>query len=233
MPLVYINDGDQHKLEGTQPMLVFSDSGRSMGLVVDEIVDIVEDSIVFVEGRLEREGEETAMLLDSLRTAQSIVNAEVSALVLRLEQADASRQQAIDRIKRLASAHKGDQRLMLEITDGDETWRIRTGPRFSVRLTDELLDGFAESTAAGVVMRGQVGARAVGILLGLQATLNPFMTSQAYRDSDEMEAALGYQIPTWCYSRIGNPSMYYFEQTLALLEGYGGDIATACCARPE
>ncbi|MEP0232187.1 hybrid sensor histidine kinase/response regulator [Roseibium sp.] len=45
MPLVYINDGDQHKLEGTQPMLVFSDSGRSMGLVVDEIVDIVEDNM--------------------------------------------------------------------------------------------------------------------------------------------------------------------------------------------
>ncbi len=43
MPLVYVNEGDQHKLEGTQPMLVFSDSGRSMGLVVDEIVDIVED----------------------------------------------------------------------------------------------------------------------------------------------------------------------------------------------
>jgi len=43
MPLVYLNDGDHHKAEGTQPMLVFSDSGRSMGLVVDEIVDIVED----------------------------------------------------------------------------------------------------------------------------------------------------------------------------------------------
>jgi len=43
MPLVYVNDGDHHKTEGTQPMLVFSDSGRSMGLVVDEIVDIVED----------------------------------------------------------------------------------------------------------------------------------------------------------------------------------------------
>ncbi|MBD3220856.1 O-acetylhomoserine aminocarboxypropyltransferase/cysteine synthase [bacterium] len=55
-------------------------------------------------------------------------------------------------------------------------------------------------------------------------------SSQAYRDSDEMEAALGYQIPTWCYSRIGNPSMYYFEQTLALLEAYGGDIETSCCA---
>ncbi|OKL44147.1 hybrid sensor histidine kinase/response regulator [Pseudovibrio exalbescens] len=43
MPLVYINETSQHKSEGTQPMLVFSDSGRSMGLVVDEIVDIVED----------------------------------------------------------------------------------------------------------------------------------------------------------------------------------------------
>ncbi|WP_299816297.1 hybrid sensor histidine kinase/response regulator [uncultured Roseibium sp.] len=43
MPLVYINEGDRHKIEGTQPMLVFSDAGRSMGLVVDEIVDIVED----------------------------------------------------------------------------------------------------------------------------------------------------------------------------------------------
>jgi len=55
-------------------------------------------------------------------------------------------------------------------------------------------------------------------------------SSQGYRDSDEMEAALSYQVPTWCYSRIGNPSMYYFEQTLALLEGYGADIETACCA---
>ena len=55
-------------------------------------------------------------------------------------------------------------------------------------------------------------------------------TSQAYRDSDEMEAALGYMIPTWCYSRIANPSMYYLEGALALLEGYGSDEETFCCA---
>ncbi len=55
-------------------------------------------------------------------------------------------------------------------------------------------------------------------------------TSQAYRDSDEMEAALGYQIPTWCYSRIANPSMYYLEGVLALLEGYGTDLDTSCIA---
>jgi len=55
-------------------------------------------------------------------------------------------------------------------------------------------------------------------------------TSQAYRDSDEMEAALGYKVPTWCYSRIANPSMYYLEGVLALLEGYGTDADTSCIA---
>ena len=45
MPLVYPNYDVRRREEGTQPMLVFSDSGRSMGLVVDEIVDIVEESL--------------------------------------------------------------------------------------------------------------------------------------------------------------------------------------------
>ena len=54
-------------------------------------------------------------------------------------------------------------------------------------------------------------------------------TSQGYRDSDEMEAALSYQVPSWAYSRIANPSLYYLEQTLALLEGYGLDAETSCC----
>jgi O-acetylhomoserine/O-acetylserine sulfhydrylase-like pyridoxal-dependent enzyme len=55
-------------------------------------------------------------------------------------------------------------------------------------------------------------------------------TSQAYRDSDEMEAALGYEIPTWCYSRIANPSMYYLEGVLALIESYGTGLEASCIA---
>ena len=55
-------------------------------------------------------------------------------------------------------------------------------------------------------------------------------TSQAYRDANEMEAALGYKIPTWCYSRIANPSIYYLEGVLALLEGYGTGLETSCIA---
>jgi two-component system chemotaxis sensor kinase CheA len=45
MPLVPINDEVRIKSDGAQPLVVFSDSGRSMGLVVDEIVDIVEDRL--------------------------------------------------------------------------------------------------------------------------------------------------------------------------------------------
>jgi O-acetylhomoserine/O-acetylserine sulfhydrylase-like pyridoxal-dependent enzyme len=55
-------------------------------------------------------------------------------------------------------------------------------------------------------------------------------TAQAFRDSDEMAAALAYKIPSWCYSRIANPSTYYYEWTLALLEGYGFDGETSCCS---
>lgn len=48
MPLVYL-DGYDRSFAGErsrQPVLVFSDDERSMGLVVDEIVDIVEDRLV-------------------------------------------------------------------------------------------------------------------------------------------------------------------------------------------
>jgi two-component system chemotaxis sensor kinase CheA len=50
MPLVPIGDEDRAKRDevrrdGVQPLLVFSDSERSVGLAVDEIVDIVEDKL--------------------------------------------------------------------------------------------------------------------------------------------------------------------------------------------
>src|SRR5882724_2028332 len=44
MPLVQMN-GVGVGTSGTQPILVFADDGRSMGLVVDEIIDIVEEQL--------------------------------------------------------------------------------------------------------------------------------------------------------------------------------------------
>ncbi len=63
------------------------------------------------------------------------------------------------------------------------------------------------------------------------AIIEPLFLSsaQAYRDADELEAALSYQIPTWCYTRIHNPTLGYLEDTLALLETYGSAVRAGCC----
>jgi two-component system chemotaxis sensor kinase CheA len=45
MPLVPVSAATHVRTEGTQPVLVFIDQERSMGLVVDEIVDIVDDRL--------------------------------------------------------------------------------------------------------------------------------------------------------------------------------------------
>jgi two-component system chemotaxis sensor kinase CheA len=45
MPLIGMDETVKIKGEGAQPLLVFSDGARSMALVVDEIVDIVEEQL--------------------------------------------------------------------------------------------------------------------------------------------------------------------------------------------
>jgi two-component system, chemotaxis family, sensor kinase CheA len=55
MPLLRIDTQTAIKQDGAQPILVFSDRGRSMGLVVDEIVDIVEQRLE-IEVASERPG---------------------------------------------------------------------------------------------------------------------------------------------------------------------------------
>jgi len=45
MPLIAMDESVRVRSEGAQPLLVFSDGSRSMALVVDQIVDIVEDKL--------------------------------------------------------------------------------------------------------------------------------------------------------------------------------------------
>ena len=51
--------------------------------------------------------------------------------------------------------------------------------------------------------------------------------AQHFPDSDGLEAALGYLMPAWGYSRIANPTTHYLEETLALLEAYGSDVTAS------
>jgi O-acetylhomoserine/O-acetylserine sulfhydrylase-like pyridoxal-dependent enzyme len=62
------------------------------------------------------------------------------------------------------------------------------------------------------------------------AIIEPVFASsgQAYRDSDEMEAAQAGLIPTWAYIRIQNPTLACLEDTLSMLEGYGTDADVGC-----
>lgn len=55
-------------------------------------------------------------------------------------------------------------------------------------------------------------------------------SSQVYRNSNELETTLAYEVPGWVYSRIANPSSLFFEETMALLETYGSDSIGSCCA---
>jgi O-acetylhomoserine/O-acetylserine sulfhydrylase-like pyridoxal-dependent enzyme len=92
-------------------------------------------------------------------------------------------------------------------------------------------------TAASVRRRQTVRARkfdsiAVHGMYDMEAALSnqgsiiepAFLSSaQHFENSDHMEAALAYLMPSWTYSRIANPTQHYLEETLALLESYGFD----------
>jgi N-acyl-D-aspartate/D-glutamate deacylase len=53
----------------------------------------------------------------------------------------------------------------------------------------DLLDAVAAANEAGVVLRVQVGARAIGVLFGLDATLNPFMLHPTYQKLAQLPLA--------------------------------------------
>jgi len=52
-----------------------------------------------------------------------------------------------------------------------------------------ILDRLAQANADGLAMTGQVATRAIGLLLGLQCTLNPFMTNPVWREIKDLPAA--------------------------------------------
>jgi two-component system chemotaxis sensor kinase CheA len=66
MPLVNFEGSGELAEEGKVPVLVFTDRGRSMGLVVEEIVDIVEERL-----KIELEGDDDALLGSAIVSGKS------------------------------------------------------------------------------------------------------------------------------------------------------------------
>lgn len=67
MPLIQMEGASALGSEGRQPVLVFADQERSMGLVVDEIVDIVEDNLN-IELSSDRQGYVGSAVVDGKAT---------------------------------------------------------------------------------------------------------------------------------------------------------------------
>jgi two-component system chemotaxis sensor kinase CheA len=66
MPLVNFEGNGELATEGKVPVLVFTDRNRSMGLVVEEIVDIVEERL-----KIELEGDDDALLGSAIISGKS------------------------------------------------------------------------------------------------------------------------------------------------------------------
>ena len=95
-----------------------------------------------------------------------------------------------------------------------------------------------QATQRAVMRNKRFDTIAVHGLYGMEAALanqgsivEPAYLSPAqhFENSDHMEAALAYLMPSWTYSRIANPTLGYLEDTLALLESYQFDGEASAC----
>ena len=108
----------------------------------------------------------------------------------------AERDEMIGIAEALGAAGKGVIQIISDLVDFDQEFALakamgaRSGRPVSMSVAQakgrpdqwrRTLDAMSQATAEGVVMRGQVGARAVGLLMGHQGTLNPFMHCEAYK----------------------------------------------------
>ena len=116
----------------------------------------------------------------------------------------------------------------------DEKTLYSEGVQAYIKRGEEMIAAEAKQRA---LMRGKkFSTIAVHGLYNMDAAMNnqgsiiePMYssTAQHFENSDHMEATLAYLMPGWVYSRVSNPTIYYLEQTVAMLEGYGFDGQTS------
>ena len=146
MPLVRIGD-TEIRTSGAQPILVFADDGRSMGIVVDEIVDIVEEQLN-IEVASSSEGTVGSAVIKGLATEvidvahflpmafadwfqrKEIKAAEVSRSILLVDDSAFFRNMLAPVLK------AAGYRVTTASNAGEALNVLRAGHRFDVMLTD-------------------------------------------------------------------------------------------------
>lgn len=78
-----------------------------------------------------------------------------------------------------------------------------------------------------IAVHGIYGAQAA--LQNQGSIIEPgyFSSAQHFENSNHMEVALAYEMPSWAYTRIANPTLHYLEETIAMLEGYGNPVESS------
>ncbi len=125
-------------LHNILPVVVFAKT-------YEEVRDrIEEDAIVFLTARVDKASDEIGLMLDDIQPASIIVGREVSSIVVNLD-ATTIKDDVLDQIAEITSAHDGNQHLLLEVKEGDQTFRVRADSRYSVTVDDDLIDDLAEA----------------------------------------------------------------------------------------
>ena len=165
MPLVAYDPGHDWPSEGKQPILVFTDSGRSMGLVVRRIVDIVQDRMA-----IELAGDRPGLIGSAIISGKAVDIVDIGHF---LTQAFADWFEAQER-KAAAESVRGRKALVIDdsaffrnliapllsaanwqvttAADGAEALRLRdAGERFDLIVSDIEMPGMDGLTLAGEV----------------------------------------------------------------------------------
>ncbi|MBL8755788.1 MAG: DNA polymerase III subunit alpha [Planctomycetes bacterium] len=125
------------QLEDLHGQVAVTCFARTYAIVKDRIVD---DAIVFLTGRLDKNSEEQALLLDQLEPAGEVIRRDVAGLVLNIPAAFAT-EANLKRISEVVARHKGHQHLFLDVQDGADCYRVRADD--GVKMSDGLLDDLA------------------------------------------------------------------------------------------
>ncbi|MHC5063158.1 MAG: DNA polymerase III subunit alpha [Planctomycetota bacterium] len=120
-------------LHGTVAATVFTRAYEEMR------EQVVDDAIVLIRGRRDSSGEETAMIVDEVKSGEHVVASEVHGLVLHLDPKEID-ERTLDAIEVSTGKHRGEHRLLFEMAEEDRTYRVRAGSQHNVALSDDLLD---------------------------------------------------------------------------------------------
>lgn len=103
------------------------------------------DALVFVRARLDRSGEEVAILIDDVLGAEEYVREHVDALVLSLQE-DEHGEAELEAVCDTLKEHKGAHRLLIQVAaKSGARFRLFADSQWGVNLSADLLEGLSKT----------------------------------------------------------------------------------------